>query len=187
MAFMGMRINCAHCHGHPTEPWTEDDNLGLAAFFSKVAFKPTQEWKEEIVYFHADGGLWHPRRKILVKPKIPAARAHELGPEVDPRVRVCRVADSKDNPWFATNIVNRVWSWLVGRGIVEPVDDLRSTNPPENPELLDYLRKELVDHTFDLRHIYRLIFNSRVYQLSSEGIRSTRTTLRISRITGSSD
>ena len=169
LVFMGMRINCAHCHGHPTEPWAEADNLGLAAFFSKVAFKSTQEWKEEIVYFNADGGLWHPRRKILVKPKIPGGRpALELGPEDDPRVKFAEWLTRRDNPWFATSIVNRIWSWLMGRGIVEPVDDLRSSNPPENPELLAYLRKELVDHGFDLKHIFRQILQPRVYQLSSE-------------------
>ncbi len=168
LVFMGMRVNCAHCHGHPTEPWSEDDNLGLSAFFSKVAFKATQEWKEEIVYFNADGGLWHPRRKTLVKPKVPGGQALELGPEVDPRVKFAEWLTHRDNPWFATSIVNRVWYWLLGRGIVEPVDDLRPTNPPENPELLAYLRKELVDHAFDLKHVYRLILNSRVYQLSSE-------------------
>ena len=168
LVFMGMRMNCAHCHGHPTEPWTEDDNLGLAAFFSKVAFKPTQEWKEEIVYFLADGGLWHPRRKTLVKPKIPGGPTLELGLDVDPRVKFADWLTRRDNPWFATSIVNRVWYWLLGRGIVDPVDDLRTTNPPENPELLAYLRNELVDHAFDLKHIYRLILNSRVYQLASE-------------------
>ena len=87
LVFMGMRINCAHCHGHPTEPWTEDDNLGLAAFFSKVAFKATQEWKEEIVYSNADGGLWHPRRKVLVKPQIPGGQRAGARPRQSIRAR----------------------------------------------------------------------------------------------------
>ena len=73
-----------------------------------------------------------------------------------------------ENPWFARNIVNRVWFWLLGRGIVHEPDDLRPTNPPENPELLDYLRQELIGHKYDLKHVFRLILNSRTYQLSSE-------------------
>jgi Protein of unknown function (DUF1553)/Protein of unknown function (DUF1549) len=167
LVFMGARVNCAHCHGHPTETWTRDDNLGLAAYFSKVTFKATQEWKEEIVYFHPDAGLWHPKAKQLVKPKPLAGAPLELKREDDPRESFAAWLTAPENPWFATNVVNRVWYWLLGRGIVHAPDDLRPTNPPENPELLEHLRKELVDHKFDLKHIYRLVLNSRVYQLSS--------------------
>jgi hypothetical protein len=168
LIFLGARINCAHCHGHPTEPWCRDDNLGLSAFFSKLAFKATQEWKEEIVYFYPDGAIWHPRTRQLVKPKPLGGPPLVLEREDDPRVRFAAWLTAPDNPGFATNVVNRVWYWLLGRGIVHEPDDLRPTNPPENPELLDYLRKELVDHKFDLEYIYRLILNSRVYQIASE-------------------
>ncbi|WP_165233171.1 DUF1549 and DUF1553 domain-containing protein [Aquisphaera insulae] len=168
LVFMGTRINCAHCHGHPTEPWTEDDNLGLSAFFAKVGFKPTQEWKEEIVFFNADGGIANPRTKAGVRPKLPGAPPLDLPPDADPRVKFAEWLTSKDNPYFATNIVNRIWAWLMGRGLVEPADDIRPSNPAENPELLAYLRDELVNHGFDLKHVYRLILNSRTYQLSSE-------------------
>ena len=133
----------------------------------KVALKATQEWKEEIVYFNADGGIWHPRTKQLVKPKVLGGEPLELGPEEDPRVKFAEWLTSPQNPWFAQNAVNRVWTWLLGRGIVQPADDFRSTNPPENSELLEYLSQELIGHQFDLRHIYRLILNSRTYQLSS--------------------
>ena len=167
LVFMGARFNCVRCHAHPTATWTLDDDLGMAAYFAKVALKATQEWKEEIVYFNADGGIWHPRTKQLVKPQVPGGEALELGPEEDPRVKFADWLTSPQNPWFAKNVVNRVWSWLLGRGIVHEADDWRPTNPPENPELLDYLSQELVSHQFDLQHIYRLILNSRTYQLSS--------------------
>jgi hypothetical protein len=167
LVFMGARFNCVRCHAHPTETWTLDDEVGLAAFFAKVAIKPTNEWKEEIVYFNADGGVWHPRTKQLVKPKVLDGPPLDLGPEEDPRIPFAQWLTSPQNPWFAKNAVNRVWSWLLGRGIVDEPDDLRTTNPPENPELLDFLSQEFVSHQFDLRHIYRLILNSRTYQLSS--------------------
>ena len=168
LVFMGARVNCAHCHAHPSETWTRDDNLGLSAFFSKVTFKATQEWKEEIVFFIPDGGLWNMRSRQLVKPKPLGAAPLELEREDDPRARFAAWLTTPENPWFAPNVVNRIWYWLLGRGIVHDPDDMRPTNPPENPELLDYLRRELVVHKFDLKHIYRLIFNSRVYQLSCE-------------------
>ena len=167
LVFMGARFNCVRCHAHPSETWTLDDDLGMAAYFAKVALKATQEWKEEIVYFNADGAIWHPRTKQLVKPKVLGGAPLDLGPEEDPRTQFADWLTSPQNPWFAKNAVNRVWAWLLGRGIVHPADDFRSTNPPENPELLEYLSQELVSHQFDLQHIYRLILNSRTYQLSS--------------------
>ena len=91
----------------------------------------------------------------------------ELKPGADSRVEFARWLTAPENPWFARNIVNRIWFWLLGRGIVHEPDDMRPTNLPENPALLDYLAKDLVDHRYDLRHIYRLILNSRTYQLSS--------------------
>lgn len=168
IVFMGARLNCVRCHGHPTENWSLDDNLGMAAFFGKVAFKSTQEWKEEIVYFNSDGGVWNPKAKQVVKPKPLGGQAMELDREDDPRVKFADWLTSPDNPWFARNIVNRIWFWLLGRGIVHDPDDLRPSNPPENPELLEFLRQELIAHKFDLKHVFRLILNSRVYQLSSE-------------------
>ena len=118
LVFMGARFNCVRCHAHPSETWTLDDDLGMAAFFTKVAIKATQEWKEEIVYFNADGGIWHPRTKQLVKPKVLGGEPLELGPEEDPRVKFADWLTSPQNPWFARNAVNRVWTWLLGRGIV---------------------------------------------------------------------
>jgi len=167
LVFMGARIGCARCHAHPQESWDLEDDLGLAAFFGRLGYKSTQEWKEEIVYFDPKRSLRHPRTRELVSPRVPGGEPLKTGPEEDPRVRFAQWLTSPDNPWFARNIVNRVWFWLLGRGIVHEPDDLRSTNPPENPELLDFLAQELVSHDYDLKHIYRLILNSQVYQLSS--------------------
>jgi len=161
-------MSCVRCHVHPAQDWTQDDSLGMAAFFSKVAIKGTQEWKEEIVWFNADGGLWNQRTKQLVKPKPLGAPVVEVVGEEDPRVKFADWLTSPENPWFARNVVNRIWFWLLGRGIVHDPDDLRPTNPPENPELLEYLQQELVGHKFDLKHVFRLVLNSRVYQLSSQ-------------------
>jgi len=167
LIFMGARIGCARCHAHPLESWTLEDNLGLAAFFAKVRYKRTREWKEEIVYTNPRGNLLHPKIRTVVPPRFPGGEVPEMKAEEDPRVKFARWLTAPENPWFARNIVNRTWFWLLGRGIVHEPDDLRSTNPPENPALLEYLEHELVGHEYDLKHIYRLILNSRTYQLSS--------------------
>jgi len=167
LTFMGARIGCARCHGHPTENWATEDNLGLAAFFAQIKYKSTMEWKEEIVYVDAKQPLRHPRTGEIIKPKFPGGERVELEPGQDARAKFADWLTSPQNPWFARNIVNRIWFWLLGRGIVHEPDDLRPSNPPENPQLLDLLAAELVSHKFDLKHIYRLILNSRTYQLSA--------------------
>jgi hypothetical protein len=190
LTFMGARIGCARCHGHPTENWSLDDNLGLSAFFAQLRYKSTMEWKEEIVYLNPKQTMRHPKTGELVKPKFPGGEVLEfensasLAPQgenapqrsasavlkegEDARAKFAEWLTSPENPWFARNIVNRTWFWLLGRGIVHEPDDLRPTNPPENPQLLDYLAKEFVGHKYDLKYIYRLILNSRTYQLTSK-------------------
>jgi hypothetical protein len=168
LIFMGARVGCARCHGHPTENWTLDDNLGLAAFFAQLRFKPTMQWKEEIVYLNPIQTMRHPRTGELIKPKILGGEVLEVEDGQDGRAKFAAWLTSPDNPWFARNIVNRVWFWLLGRGIVHEPDDLRPTNPPENPQLLDWLAKDLVSHKYDLKHVYRLILNSQTYQRSSQ-------------------
>jgi hypothetical protein len=169
LVFMGERIGCARCHAHPQESWTLDDDLGLGAFFARVNYKSTQEWKEEIVYTDFRANLKHPRTRSVVEPRLPDAAAPvKVGAEEDPRGQLAAWLTAPGNPYFAKAIVNRIWFWLLGRGIVHEPDDLRPTNPPGNPELLAFLESELTQHQFDLRHIYRLILNSRTYQLSSE-------------------
>jgi hypothetical protein len=176
LIFLGARIGCAQCHGHPQENWDINDELGLAAFFTQLRFKPTSEWKEEIVFISGASPMRDPKTKQVVPPKFlgdcPGFRSTKTGlsPPKDQDLRAVFAAwlTAADNRPFAENIVNRVWFWLLGRGIVHEPDDLRPTNPPENPELLEYLRKELVGHRYDLKHVYRLILNSRTYQLSSQ-------------------
>ncbi len=167
LVFMGARIGCARCHSHPTESWNVKDDLALAAFFSKIKYKSTLEWKEEIVYADVRASLRDPKSRAIVAPKFLTGPAPEVAKEEDPRARFAAWLTAPDNPWFARNVVNRIWFWLMGRGIVHEPDDMRATNPPENPELLDYLANELVTHHYDLQHIYRLILNSRTYQTSS--------------------
>ncbi len=168
LVFMGARVGCARCHAHPSEDWALDDNVGLAAFFAPVAYKATREWKEEIVYVYPRRKMYHPRTSALVPPKVLGGDAIQLTPDEDPRVKLTQWLTAPENPWFARNIVNRVWFWLLGRGIVHEPDDLRSTNLPENPALLEFLEQELVGHKYDLKHVYRLILNSKTYQLSSK-------------------
>jgi len=168
LVFMGARIDCARCHAHPTESWTLEDNLGMAAFFTQIKFKSTKEWKEEIVFLDSSRTLVHPKTRQEVKPRLLGGQVVEIAPGEDRRIQFAQWLTSPENPWFARNIVNRIWFWLLGRGIIHEPDDVRPTNPPCNAELLAYLEKELIDHKFDLRHMYRLILNSATYQRSSK-------------------
>lgn len=168
LVFMGARIQCARCHGHPVEEWTLDDNLATAAFFAKVGYKRTAEWKEEIIYNNPKGSLSKPSTREVINPAFFGGEALELKWGEDPRVKFADWLIAEGNPWFAKNIVNRIWFWLMGRGIVHEVDDLRPSNPPSNVELIAYLEKELVEHDYDLKHIFGLILNSQTYQRSSK-------------------
>lgn len=167
LVFMGMRLGCARCHGHPTERWNPEDDLGLAAFFGKVAFKPTREWKEEIVYLNHKGVFRDPQTKMIVKPRFLDGRELDPDERDDPRTAFCVWLTSPENPYFARNIVNRIWAWLFGRGFVHEPDDLRPSNPPSQPELLDWLAADFIQHKYDLRYLFRLILSSATYQLSS--------------------
>ncbi len=149
LTFMGTRI----------ENWPEDRRAGMEAFFSRIAYKGTAEWKEEIVCLD-------PAPAGPLDAVFPDGTAVQVPPGEDPRRVFADWLIRPDNPWFARNIVNRVWAWLVGRGIIHEPDDVRADNPPSNPELLAYLEKELVSADYDLRHVYRLILNSRTYQQS---------------------
>jgi len=150
LTFMGVR----------TASWPEPRRAGLAAFFSRVAYKKTAEWKEEIVCLD-------PAPAEPLTATFPDGVTVRIPWQEDPRRVFADWLIARDNPWFARNIVNRVWAWLMGRGIIDEPDDIRPDNPAVNPELLAYLEKELVNANYDLRHIYRLILNSRTYQQSS--------------------
>ena len=146
------------------------DNLGMGAFFAKIGYKSTLEWKEEIVYFNLKGLLRDPRTREVVQPKFLGGPTVEFDKEEDPRGKFAQWLTAPRNPWFTKAIANRVWFWLFERGIVHEPDDLRPTNPPENPELLDYLAGELAGHRYDLKHLYRLILNSNTWQRSSTSL-----------------
>ncbi|MBU0717232.1 MAG: DUF1549 and DUF1553 domain-containing protein [Planctomycetes bacterium] len=147
LTFMGVRL----------ESWPADRRQNLETFFSRIAFKRTAEWKEEIVYLD-------PAPADTLETVLPNGTTVLIPPGADPRQIFADWLISPDNPWFARNMVNRVWAWLMGRGIIHEPDDIRPDNPAVNPELLAYLEKELVNANYDLRHIYRLILNSRTYQ-----------------------
>jgi hypothetical protein len=139
----------------------------MAAFFSQIGYKLTAEWKEEIVFFDPDKAAAEAAGGRLQTAAFPDGTPARLSPDKDPReVFADWLIDAK-NPWFARNIVNRVWCWLLGRGIVHEPDDVRPDNPPGNPELLACLEQELIAARYDLKHVYRLILNSKTYQLSS--------------------
>ncbi len=144
--------------GERADKWDKKRLSGMAGFFSQVGFKTTAEWKEEIVYFDPN------RASTGVRAVFPDGKEAKLFPDKDPReVFADWLIDAK-NPWFTRNIVNRIWSWLLGRGIIHEPDDIRPDNPPSNPDLLAFLEKELITSKYDLKHIYRLILNSSTYQ-----------------------
>jgi hypothetical protein len=145
--------------GARAEKWPAAQLADLAAFFSRTGFKETGEWKEEIVFFD-------PAKPAVPTAKFPDGTTVKLAPDQDPREAFAAWLTAPKNPYFARAIVNRVWSWLLGRGIINEPDDIRADNPPENPALLAYLEQELIDSHYDLRHIYRLILNSQTWQLS---------------------
>ncbi len=164
--FLGTRMECAQCHHHPYERWSQEDFYGIAAFFGRL--EKQRDKNGDIAYVTGTrNSVTHPRTKqgvlprVLDGPEIPAVA------DADPRGALATWLTAKDNPYLARAIANRMWAHFLGRGIVEPVDDLRLTNPPSNPELLDALARELTTHEFDLKHLIRIICSSRVYQTTS--------------------
>jgi hypothetical protein len=167
--FLGVRIECARCHNHPLEKWTQDDFYGLSAFFARVRRKGSEQLNENIVYVTSKGELNNPKTKAPVKPKFLGGPT--IGNTDDAQDRRAVLADwitAPNNPFFARAVVNRLWRHFMGRGIVEPADDFRSTNPPVNEPLLDALAKDFVAKKYDVKQIMRTILNSRTYQLSAQ-------------------
>jgi hypothetical protein len=165
--FLGVRMVCAQCHDHPFERWTQNQYYQMSAFFSAVGLRPGYEIGEEIVYDQrTDYEMKHPKDSRVVAPEFLVASTAPVPIPNDQRRRDA-LADwltSKQNPFFAKAIANRMWSYFFGKGIIDPVDDIRASNPPVNPALLDALTKDLIDHNFDLQHLIRTIVNSRAYQ-----------------------
>jgi hypothetical protein len=153
--------------GARAEKWPKEQWTNMAAFFSNVGYKSTGEWKEEIVFFNPTATNASAVGIASRMATFPDNTTTVLSPDRDPRVVFAGWLVDAKNPWFARNMANRIWSWLLGRGIIQEPDDIRPDNPPSNPELLAYLERELVSSGYDLKHIYRLILNSKTYQLSS--------------------
>ncbi len=184
--FLGTRLQCTKCHHHPFERWSQADYYQFAAFFARVGLKGSQEFgifgNEQVVRVNQGGDLYHPKTNQLMKPTPLGGYPESMrtrGPQtadlVDPNAdlsgdRRALLAEwiSRDNILFARNIANRYWGYLMGRGLVEPIDDQRVTNPPTNPELLDALAKDLIQNKYDLKHLIKTICTSRAYQLSSD-------------------
>lgn len=163
--FLGTRIQCAQCHNHPFDRWTMDDYYGFASFFSQVRRKRAEDPHEQVI-FDAGGEIKNP---VTNQNAVPTFLGGEALTKSDKtrREEVAAWLTSKENPWFASNIANIVWSHFFGIGIVNPVDDARISNPPSNPELLAALGERLVATDFDIKALVRDICNSRTYQLST--------------------
>jgi uncharacterized protein DUF1553/uncharacterized protein DUF1549 len=164
--FLGVRIACAQCHHHPYDRWTQTDYYGMQACFSQVAFKSTA--RGDLLAPLSTAATRNPRTGEEVFAHALGARNPKASPPGDRRQLLAAWLTGLDNPWFARCFANRMWEHFLGRGIVEPVDDFRLTNPPSNPELLDALAADFVRHNYDVQHVIRTITASRTYRLSSE-------------------
>lgn len=166
--FFGIRLMCAKCHDHPFEKWVQKDYYGMSAFFGQVGRK-TGNRREDLVIFRnpAVAQSVHPTTGEVLNPKFLDAASIPVTADQDARELLADWMTKKENPFLARATVNRIWSHLFGRGIIDPVDDIRSSNPPVNGPLLDALTKDFIDHDFDVRHILRVMLNSAAYQRSA--------------------
>ena len=166
--FMGMRIQCAQCHNHPFDRWTMNDYYSFASFFAQVGRKTGEDNRETVVFNRASGGVSHPVGNRDMKPKYLGGDLPEIKPGEDRRDVLAKWLASPENPFFAKNLANIVWAHFLGKGIVEPVDDVRISNPPSNPELLDELGKRFAASGYNFRKLVRDICTSRTYQLTTK-------------------
>lgn len=166
--FLGVRMQCAQCHHHPFERWSQDDYYGLTAFFSQVGRKPTATRGEDLI-FHQRGvaAAKNIKTGAMIKPAALGDQVGEISADLDPRLRLADWMAGPDNPFFAKSLVNRYWKHFFKRGLIEPEDDIRDTNPPTNPELLAALEDHFVSSGYDLKELVRVITNSSAYQLQS--------------------
>ncbi|HVR73872.1 MAG TPA: DUF1549 and DUF1553 domain-containing protein [Planctomycetota bacterium] len=185
--FLGVRLECAKCHQHPFEAYGQEDFYSLASYFARVGYRgtglsPPISGGEEVVFTAASGLARHPRTRQELPPRPLFGAAPELEPREDPRRAFAAWVTSPENPYFARAIVNRVWADIMGRGLVEPVDDLRPTNPPSNEPLLDALARRFREEKHDLKKLIRTIMTSHVYGLASTpGARNIMDTRNYSR------
>jgi len=163
--FMGFRTQCAQCHNHPFDRWTMDDYYSFAAFFSQIGRKTGEDYRETIVFNRGSGDVRHPVGNRVMAPKFLGGDTPDVAGK-DRRVLLAEWLTSPENPYFGTNVANRVWAHFFGLGIVEPVDDVRVSNPPSNPELFEELGRKLVEYKYDFKQLVRDICNSQAYQRS---------------------
>ncbi|MBL9113392.1 MAG: DUF1553 domain-containing protein [Verrucomicrobiaceae bacterium] len=166
--FLGVRMQCAQCHHHPFEKWRQADYYHLAAFFTRIGRKPTAIAGEDLI-FHKRGKAEaeHRKTRVMLKPAGLGQTPLDVAPDDDPRLKLVDWMAEKNNPFFAKSLANRYWKHFFKKGLVEPEDDLRDSNPPTNPELLDALARHFVDSKFDLKALVRAITQSHAYQLSA--------------------
>jgi len=172
--FLGVQIQCAECHNHPFDRWTQDDYYSFVSFFTGMKRKPGVEPRERRIYCDVTAA---PARHVVDGRPMPARVLGGIDPVAsggDPRTALAQWLTSPENELFSRNLANRIWAQLIGRGVIEPVDDVRASNPPVNGPLLDALSRRLVEVRFDLRAYVRDICNSRVYQLSARPNDSNR-------------
>lgn len=166
--FLGVRMQCARCHNHPFERWTQNDYYGFAAYFARVGQKPGVERDEEQVFVRLSGEVTHPKTKAVMPPRPLGDAPPVLDDGADRRVALAEWLTGPKNKLFARAIVNRTWADFFGKGIVDPVDDVRVSNPPSNEKLLDELADGFVSHGYDIKWLIRTIATSHTYSLSSE-------------------
>ncbi|MFN6049781.1 MAG: DUF1549 domain-containing protein [Planctomycetia bacterium] len=166
--FLGVRMQCAQCHHHPFEKWSQDDYYSLSAFFSQVGRKPSGVRGEDLI-FHKRGmaAAKNIKTGLALKPAALGDTVPEIAADEDPRLRLAEWMKSPKNPFFARVLVNRYWKHFFQRGLVEPEDDIRDSNPPSNPELMAALEKHFIASGFDLKELVKTITRSHAYQLSS--------------------
>lgn len=165
--FLGTRFSCNKCHDHPFERWTQGQYYQLSAYFAAVGRKPGAVAEEEIIFpMRSAQPVVNPRNNVAVAAKFPYQHAGAVDAKGELRQQLSQWLTSKDNPYFAASVVNRYWSYLLGRGIIDPVDDIRSSNPPSNPALLAALSEDFIAHGMDLKHLLRTIARSHTYQRS---------------------
>jgi hypothetical protein len=164
--FLGMRIQCAQCHNHPFDRWTMNDYYSFAAFFAQVGRKPGDDPRETVIFDRPDGEVKHLVTGAAMKPKFLGGQSPEIKDKTRREV-LAQWLTSPENPYFARNLANMIWAHFVGRGIIEPVDDARVSNPPSNAQLLEALTHKLVEYKYDFKRMVRDICNSRTYQLST--------------------
>ncbi len=170
-AFLGVRIHCAQCHHHPFDRWSQADYYGLAAVFARVGrkggFADAEVPTNEVIYLKDKGDVFHPRNGQRMLPKALGGPEFHVRRFDDPRRSIARWMTAADNPFFARTFVNRMWAHFHGRGIIDPIDDARDSNPPTNPELLDALSDEFIASGYDIKHLIRVICNSYSYRLQA--------------------